>query len=92
MVRNWAARIDMALKADPDRPSALLVIVNPFGGAKKALKMWESKAAPILEQAGKAQLIAAVWLSLLTDIVEGSVLSKILRLRLTQTFICKEGA
>ena len=52
MVRDWAARIDAALKSDFNRPSALLVIANPFGGAKKALKVWESKAAPILDQAG----------------------------------------
>lgn len=54
MVREWAAKIEAALKADPNRPSALLAIANPYGGARKAIKVWQETAAPILSQAGLA--------------------------------------
>ena len=52
MVRDWAARVDASLKSDASRPSALLAIANPYGGAWKALKVWREVAAPIMDQAG----------------------------------------
>lgn len=53
LVRDWAARMEAALKADSSRPQALLAIANPYGGARKAVKVWEGTAAPILERAGR---------------------------------------
>ena len=52
LVREWAARIEAALKSDSNRPSALLAIANPYGGARKALKVYEKMVAPIMDRAG----------------------------------------
>ena len=52
MVLDWARRLQAALKALPDRPRRLLVLINPFGGAREARQTWEHKAAPIFDHAG----------------------------------------
>lgn len=54
LVQDWAVRINMALRSLSQRPSTLLVVVNPFGGARKARKVWRRVANPIFESAGAA--------------------------------------
>ena len=56
MVLGWAERLQAALQALPDRPRRLLVIVNPFGGAKEAMRTWEHSVAPVFAHAGAALL------------------------------------
>lgn len=51
---EWALRINGAvLRHAPQRPGALLVLVNPFGGARRARRTWRRTAEPIFEAAGE---------------------------------------
>ncbi len=52
LVQEWVIRINMALRTLSLRPSSLLVIVNPFGGARRARKVWRRVAHPIFHSAG----------------------------------------
>ena len=53
MAAEWALRINGAVaRHAPQRPGALLVLVNPFGGARRARRTWRRIAEPILEAAG----------------------------------------
>jgi hypothetical protein len=52
LVQEWAVRIDAALRMQPQRPSMLLVVVNPFGGARRARRVWHRVAHPIFNSAG----------------------------------------
>ena len=53
LVQEWAMRINMILRTESQRPTNLLVIINPFGGARKARKIWRKKAQPIFLLAGE---------------------------------------
>jgi diacylglycerol kinase family enzyme len=55
---EWAARINNALRQATQRPRALLVFVNPFGGARRARRTWQRVAEPVLAAAGAAALHA----------------------------------
>ena len=56
-VRSWcksgAMRINMVIRTETQRPTNLLVIINPFGGAGKARNIWRKKAEPVFLLAGK---------------------------------------
>ena len=52
VVQEWVMRINAALRMNPQRPRSLLVIVNPYGGARKALQIWETVGAPTFNRAG----------------------------------------
>ena len=52
MVQEWAMRINMVLRTESQRPTNLLVILNPYGGACKARKIWRKKAQPVFLLAG----------------------------------------
>jgi ceramide kinase len=49
---KWAAFINTTVAAEQHRPKALLVIINPFGGYKKAGYLWSSMVAPVFDKAG----------------------------------------
>ena len=51
-VKQWAARIDGAARANQERPHALLVFINPWGGCGRAPHVWAKEAAPIFKLAG----------------------------------------
>ena len=51
-VQEWAMRINMILRTESQRPTNLLVILNPYGGARKARKIWRKKAQPVFLLAG----------------------------------------
>ena len=53
LVQEWAMRINMILRTESQRPTNLLVIINPFGGARKAHKIWRKKAQPVFLLAGE---------------------------------------
>jgi len=61
MVREWASKINLTLKATSGRPSKVLVVINPFGGAKKAMQTWEEVAFPVFLRAGKPSLAACLF-------------------------------
>lgn len=44
--------IQRNIRADPDRPRNLLVIVNPYGGAREAMQLWTKKVEPVFSLAG----------------------------------------
>ena len=51
---EWALRINGAVaRHAPQRPGALLVLVNPFGGARRARRTWRRTAEPIFEATGE---------------------------------------
>ncbi|KAK9833420.1 hypothetical protein WJX81_003514 [Elliptochloris bilobata] len=54
---EWVARINGALRQAHQRPGALLVLVNPFGGARRARRTWQRTAEPILEAAGARSVV-----------------------------------
>lgn len=43
----------MIIRTETQRPTNLLVVINPFGGARKARKIWRRKAQPMFALAGK---------------------------------------
>ena len=51
-MREWALRINAAVRELVHRPHTLLVFLNPFSGARRARRVWLRKAAPILDMAG----------------------------------------
>lgn len=52
LVKDWVQRISAATKAFVNRPRNLLVIVNPWGGAKRAVPIWRIIALPVFQLAG----------------------------------------
>ncbi len=52
LVSQWAADISEAVRLASNRPQSLLVFVNPFGGAKKAGKVWQ-EASPVFQLTGE---------------------------------------
>ena len=63
VVQEWSAHIRAALRLQVHRPKNLLVIINPFGGARKALQIWETTVMPVFDLAG--QLLDHIYLNLL---------------------------
>ena len=51
-VSQWAADISEAVRTASSRPQCLLVFVNPFGGARKAGKIWQ-QVAPVFQLTGE---------------------------------------
>jgi hypothetical protein len=51
-VMDWARQINQALRAATHRPQRLLVLLNPFGGARQARKVWQKSVFPVFETAG----------------------------------------
>lgn len=52
LVRDWAGKINGAIRQDLRRPQSLLVLLNPFGGARKARGIWRDIALPVFDLAG----------------------------------------
>jgi hypothetical protein len=52
LLHEWARRINAALKVLAQRPQTLLVLVNPFSGARRARRVWARRAAPVMAAAG----------------------------------------
>ena len=67
LVQEWAFRINEAIWQSGDRPHSLLVLLNPFGGTRKAKEVWRDIAAPVFELAGAwhCQPYYACWFDLL---------------------------
>lgn len=53
LVHEWALKIGEAIRMQPQRPSTLLVLINPFGGARRARAVWRRTASPIFNSAGE---------------------------------------
>ena len=54
IARGWVAEINSAIRSvSAGRPTRLLALVNPKGGARKAATVWAKKAQPILHLAGE---------------------------------------
>ena len=51
-MQQWAARLNIEIKLEMDRPRKLLIVINPFGGAKQAFKTWEEVVEPVFKTAG----------------------------------------
>ena len=51
-VREWTIRINGGVRQSSHRPHSLLVLLNPFGGTKKARGIWRDIALPVFELAG----------------------------------------
>ncbi|KAL3158367.1 hypothetical protein ABBQ38_010606 [Trebouxia sp. C0009 RCD-2024] len=51
-VREWAIRINGGIRQSSHRPHSLLVLLNPFGGTKKAREVWRDIALPVFDLAG----------------------------------------
>lgn len=64
LVRRWLRTVRCALRSHAAlvqrRPRRLLVFVNPFGGRRRALHIWERVARPMLRQAGVRVVRAVV--------------------------------
>eukprot|EP00884_Botryococcus_braunii_P015345 jgi/Botrbrau1/2494/Bobra.0226s0050.1 len=52
LVEEWVSVIRGALKELRNRPRTLLVIINPYGGARKAGQVWDRIAQPVLHLTG----------------------------------------
>jgi hypothetical protein len=53
-VAAWAQAVNAAVAAQPRRPRRLLVIVNPYGGARQARALYQSVVRPVFAKAGGA--------------------------------------
>lgn len=53
LVQEWATKVREAIRMQPQRPSTLLVLINPFGGARCARAIWQHTVWPILDRAGE---------------------------------------
>jgi hypothetical protein len=59
LLAQWASAINAAAAAQPRRPRRLLVLINPFGGRRRAGALYDRVVAPVLERAGvKATAVA----------------------------------
>ncbi len=45
-------RINSAIRQSSHRPRDLLVLLNPFGGTRKAKEVWRDIAMPVFDLAG----------------------------------------
>ena len=52
LAQEWAAEINAVTRQSPRRPRTLLVLLNPFGGMRKARSVWRDIALPVFELAG----------------------------------------
>ena len=62
VVSSWADDINAAAKAAAYRPLSLYVVLNPFGGAKRAQEIWAAQVLPIFRLAGTA-LCSCLWVT-----------------------------
>lgn len=51
MAAGWARHIQDRLDAQPQRPRRLFVVINPYGGHRRADQVWQDLAKPIFERA-----------------------------------------
>ena len=51
-VDRWQQQIRALMRTQRHRPIKLLVIVNPFGGRRRAKMLWETFGAPMMRMAG----------------------------------------
>ena len=52
VVEEWAMRVNSAVRQSSHRPRDLLVLLNPFGGTRKAKEVWRDIAMPVFNLAG----------------------------------------
>lgn len=53
LIESWKQGIDEALaKVSEHRPKVLLVLINPFGGKKKASSVYDEVVSPVFSRAG----------------------------------------
>lgn len=52
VVRGWERAINTRLQAMQERPRSLLVVINPYGGARAARKVWDRVSRAVFQQAG----------------------------------------
>lgn len=52
-VERWQQQILLLMRAQPHRPRRLLVIVNPYGGRRRAKSLWQTMVAPMMSKAGR---------------------------------------
>lgn len=52
LVQDWAAKIKGHLQSQQHRPQQLLILINPFGGARMAKQIWAQMVQPIFSRAG----------------------------------------
>lgn len=52
IARSWAAAINAAVATKLQRPHHLLVFINPYGGRRRALTVYQRQVAPVFEKAG----------------------------------------
>lgn len=55
-MEEWVSLTRAALKGLRHRPRTLLVIINPYGGARKAHRVWTRIAQPVLHLTGLPHL------------------------------------
>ncbi|CAL5222892.1 g5321 [Coccomyxa viridis] len=78
LVQEWAMRINMVIRTETQRPTNLLVIINPFGGARKARNIWRKKAEPVFLLAGiKSTVVETQRADHAKEIVTGLSLSEL---------------
>lgn len=53
-LREWLQRVQAAIAQQARRPRRLLVFVNPFGGSRRGVKIWETTVRPVFDKAGIA--------------------------------------
>ncbi|XP_058809040.1 ceramide kinase isoform X2 [Phymastichus coffea] len=51
-IASWVKTINNYLAALPQRPRKILLFVNPYGGKRKGLRIWEKRVAPLMQLAG----------------------------------------
>lgn len=52
VVQRYAGSIASAARQTGQRPEALLIFINPFGGARRARQTWETVVQPLFRLAG----------------------------------------
>lgn len=52
IARSWTAAINAAVATKLQRPHHLLVFINPYGGRRRALSVYQRQVAPVFEKAG----------------------------------------
>ena len=53
MANDWARRVNERSRDGSERPKQLLVVINPFGGTRRAAHVWRAVAAPLFDLAGE---------------------------------------
>uniref|UniRef100_T1IWA5 DAGKc domain-containing protein n=1 Tax=Strigamia maritima TaxID=126957 RepID=T1IWA5_STRMM len=78
VIQNWVAAIQDIINGFLYRPKRLLIFINPFGGKRKAQKIYENKVRPIFELAAiDTQIIMTERANHARDFLQEACLSKL---------------